>query len=287
MRRTSPCTRIIGGRPDDKCRSEALFLTTKASSSVRSIRILQGPATKIMAAIRNNMQAVSERIARAAAAAGRNSDSVRLLAVSKTHPVERIEEAFRAGQSAFGENYVQEALEKIDALTRLVGEPRAADVEWHLIGPLQSNKTRLVAERFNWVHTVSSAKVARRLSEQRSPGQAPLNVLIQVNSSAEASKSGVALDDAPALALAVAQMPRLQLRGLMAIPEPSPEESVQRARFRSVRDLYERLRAEGLELDTLSLGMSDDLEAAIAEGSTMVRVGTAIFGARRREKDAA
>ena len=239
-----------------------------------------------MAAIRNNMQAVSERIARAAAAAARNSDSVRLLVVSKTHPVERIEEAFRAGQSAFGENYVQEALEKMDALARLVGE-RAADVEWHLIGPLQSNKTRLVAERFNWVHTVSSAKVARRLSEQRSPGQAPLNVLIQVNSSAEASKSGVTLEDVPALAHAVAQMPRLKLRGLMAIPEPSHDESVQRARFRPVRGLYERLRAEGLDLDTLSLGMSDDLEAAIAEGSTMVRVGTAIFGARRREKDAA
>jgi len=234
-----------------------------------------------MAAIRNNMQAVSERIARAAAAAGRNSDSVRLLVVSKTHPVERIEEAFRAGQSAFGENYVQEALEKMDALACLARE-RAADVEWHLIGPLQSNKTRLVAERFDWVHTVSSAKVARRLSEQRSPGQAPLNVLIQVNSSAEASKSGVTLEDAPALAHAVAQMPRLRLRGLMAIPEASHEESVQRARFRPVRGLYERLRAEGLELDTLSLGMSDDLEAAIAEGSTMVRVGTAIFGARRR-----
>ena len=240
-----------------------------------------------MAAIRNNMQAVSERIARAAAAAGRNSDSVRLLAVSKTHPVERIEEAFRAGQSAFGENYVQEALEKMDALTRLVGEPRAADVEWHLVGPLQSNKTRLVAERFNWVHTVSSAKVARRLSEQRSPGQAPLNVLIQVNSSAEASKSGVTLEDAATLAHAVAQMPRLRLRGLMAIPEPSHDESVQRARFRPVRNLFERLRVAGLDLDTLSLGMSDDLEAAIAEGSTMVRVGTAIFGARRREKDAA
>jgi pyridoxal phosphate enzyme (YggS family) len=240
-----------------------------------------------MAAIRNNMQVVSERIARAAAAAGRNSDSVRLLAVSKTHPVELIEEAFRAGQSAFGENYVQEALEKMDALTRLVGDPRARDVEWHLIGPLQSNKTRLVAERFNWVHTVSSAKVARRLSEQRAPGQAPLNVLIQVNSSAEASKSGAALDEAPALAHAVAQMPRLRLRGLMAIPEPSHEEDVQRARFRPVRGLYERLRAEGLELDTLSLGMSEDLEAAIAEGSTLVRVGTAIFGTRHREKDAA
>ncbi|HTL27277.1 MAG TPA: YggS family pyridoxal phosphate-dependent enzyme [Burkholderiales bacterium] len=240
-----------------------------------------------MAAISDNMQAVSQRIARAAAAAGRNSDSVRLLAVSKTHPVERIEEAFRAGQTAFGENYVQEALEKMDALTRLVGGASATDVEWHLIGPLQSNKTRLVAERFNWVHTVSSAKVARRLSEQRAPGQAPLNVLIQVNSSAEPSKSGVNLEEAPVLAHAVAQMPHLRLRGLMAIPEPSHDAAVQRARFRPVQSLYQRLRADGLELDTLSLGMSEDLEAAIAEGSTMVRVGTAIFGARRRQRDAA
>jgi PLP dependent protein len=240
-----------------------------------------------MAAIRDNLQAVSERIARAAAAAGRNRDSVRLLAVSKTHPVALIEEALRAGQGAFGENYVQEALEKMDALTRLVGEARAGDVEWHLIGPLQSNKTRLVAERFDWVHTISSVKVARRLSEQRAPDRKPLSVLIQVNSSAEATKSGVALEDVPTLARAVAQMARLKLRGLMAIPEPAPEAGVQRARFRPLRELYQRLRADGLDLDTLSLGMSDDLEAAIAEGSTMVRVGTAIFGARRRERDAA
>lgn len=240
-----------------------------------------------MAAIRDNLQAVSERIARAAAAAGRSADSVRLLAVSKTHPAALLEEAFRAGQAAFGESYVQEALEKMDALTRLVGEPQAGDVEWHLVGPLQSNKTRLVAERFDWVQSVSSTKVARRLSEQRLPDRAPLNVLIQVNSSGEATKSGVAPEAAPALAHAVAQMPRLRLRGLMAIPEPAHDADVQRARFRVVRELYQQLQREGLALDTLSLGMSDDLEAAIAEGSTMVRVGTAIFGARSKERDAA
>ena len=239
-----------------------------------------------MAAIRDNMQAVSERIARAAAAAGRSADSVRLLAVSKTHPPALLEEAFRAGLTAFGENYVQEALEKMETLAHLLGE-RAGDIEWHLVGPLQSNKTRLVAERFDWVHSLSSTKVARRLSEQRAPGCAPLNVLIQVNCSGEASKSGVAPGDALALARAVAQFERLKLRGLMAIPEPTRDAAVQRARFRAVRELYEQLRADGLTLDTLSLGMSDDLEAAIAEGSTLVRVGTAIFGARRREKDAA
>jgi pyridoxal phosphate enzyme (YggS family) len=239
-----------------------------------------------MAAIRDNMQAVSERIARAAAAAGRSADAVRLLAVSKTHPPALLEEAFRAGLTAFGENYVQEALEKMETLAHLLGE-RAGDVEWHLVGPLQSNKTRLVAERFDWVHSLASTKVARRLSEQRAPGCAPLNVLIQVNCSGEGSKSGVAPGDALALARAVAQLERLKLRGLMAIPEPTPDAAAQRERFRAVRELYEQLRADGLTLDTLSLGMSDDLEAAIAEGSTLVRVGTAIFGARRREKDAA
>jgi pyridoxal phosphate enzyme (YggS family) len=240
-----------------------------------------------MAAIGDNLQAVSERIARAAAAAGRSADSVRLLAVSKTHPAALLEEAFRAGQTAFGENYVQEALEKMEALTHLVGEQRAGDVEWHFVGPLQSNKTRLVAERFDWVQSVSSAKVARRLSEQRPADRALLNVLIQVNSSGEASKSGVTPDDAPALAHAVAQMARLKLRGLMAIPEPTQDLGVQRAGFQAMHELYERLRADGLALDTLSLGMSDDLEAAIAEGSTMVRIGTAIFGARRKERNAA
>ena len=240
-----------------------------------------------MAVIRDNLQAVSERIARAAAAAGRSADSVRLLAVSKTHPPALLEEAFGAGQTAFGENYVQEALEKKEALARLLGERRARELEWHLVGPLQSNKTRLVAERFDWVQSLSGMKVARRLSEQRPPERAPLNVLIQVNCSGEPSKSGVTPGKAPALAHAVAHLGRLRLRGLMAIPEPSRDAQVQSARFRAVRELYEWLCRDGLALDTLSLGMSDDLEAAIAEGSTLVRVGTAIFGARRRERDAA
>lgn len=240
-----------------------------------------------MAAIRDNLQAVLTRIARAAEAAGRSPASVRLLAVSKTHPPALVEEAFRAGQAAFGENYVQEALHKMDALAGSLGEERARTLEWHLIGPLQSNKTRIAAERFAWVHTLSNVKVARRLSDQRPASLAPLNVLIQVNVSGEASKSGLAPDEAPALARAIASLPRLRLRGLMAIPEPAPESEVQRARFRLVRELYQRLRDEGLALDTLSLGMSDDMEAAIAEGSTLVRIGTAIFGARHREKDAA
>ncbi|MGH8674739.1 MAG: YggS family pyridoxal phosphate-dependent enzyme [Burkholderiales bacterium] len=240
-----------------------------------------------MAAIRDNLQAVSERIARAAAAAGRSADSVRLLAVSKTHPPALLEEAFGAGQTAFGENYVQEALEKMDALARSLGAERGRALEWHLVGPLQSNKTRLAAERFDWVHSLSGMKVARRLSEQRPPQRAPLNVLIQVNCSGEASKSGAAPQETAALAHAVAKLPRLKLRGLMAIPEPSRDAQVQSARFRVVRELYERLCRDGFALDTLSLGMSDDLEAAIAGGSTLVRVGTAIFGARRRERDAA
>jgi pyridoxal phosphate enzyme (YggS family) len=158
-------------------------------------------------------------------------------------------------------------------------------LEWHLVGPLQSNKTRVVAERFQWVHTVDREKVARRLSEQRPPGLAPLEVLVQVNVSGEASKSGVAPSAAPALARAVAALPRLRLRGLMAVPEPTPDAQLQRARFRELRGIFESLQREGLALDTLSMGMSDDMEAAIAEGSTLVRIGTAIFG--RRLKDAA
>ena len=240
-----------------------------------------------MTVIRDNLQAVSARIGRAAAAAGRAADSIRLLAVSKTRPAALVEEAFLAGQAAFGENYVQEALDKMGGVTHSLGAERARLLEWHLIGPLQANKTRLAAGHFDWVHSISSLKVARRLSGQRPPDRAPLNVLIQVNCSGEASKSGAAPNDAGELAHAVAGLPRLNLRGLMAIPEPSRDAQMQRARFRAVRELYERLRAEALALDTLSLGMSDDLEAAIAEGSTLVRVGTAIFGARRRERDAA
>ena len=233
-----------------------------------------------MGAIRANLQAVSARIERAARAAGRDPGAVRLLAVSKTHPAALVDEAYQAGQIAFGENYVQEALGKMDALARL-------PLEWHLIGPLQGNKARAAAERFAWVHSVASERLARRLSAQRPAALPPLNVLVQVNISAEATKAGVAPQELPALAHAVAALPRLRLRGLMAIPEPAADLALQRARFGAARELFERLAAAGLALDTLSLGMSDDLEAAIAEGSTLVRIGTAIFGARHNAGDAA
>jgi hypothetical protein len=213
------------------------------------------------------------RIAGAAVAAGRDPATVRLLAVSKTWPAESVREAVAAGQRAFGENYVQEGVAKVEALAGL-------GLEWHFIGPLQSNKTRLVANSFSWVHSIDRLKIAERLSEQRDVHLPPLNVCIQVNVSGEASKSGVAPADLPALARAVAALPRLRLRGLMAIPEPTSDVALQRARFASLRMLCDELNTAGLGLDTLSMGMSDDLEAAIAEGSTMVRVGTAIFGAR-------
>jgi pyridoxal phosphate enzyme (YggS family) len=228
-----------------------------------------------MGSIAENLQAVKSRIAVAERAAGRAPGTVALLAVSKTHALALIRQAHAAGQRAFGENYVQEALDKMAQLTDL-------PLEWHLVGPLQSNKTRAVAERFDWVHTVDREKVARRLAEQRPAGMAPLNVLMQVNASGEASKSGVAPADVTALAAAVAAMKNLRLRGLMAIPEPGAPPS----RFREIGDLFRGLRGE-FGLDTLSLGMSDDLEAAIAAGSTLVRIGTAIFGERRKVKDAA
>ena len=221
-----------------------------------------------MATIAENLQAVKARIGRAASTAGRDPAAVVLLAVSKTHPVPRIAQARAAGQLAFGENYVQEAVEKMAALP---------DVEWHLIGPLQSNKTRPAAERFAWVQTVHSEKIARRLSEQRPAALAPLNVLVQVNASGEASKSGVAPGAVAPLASAIAGLPRLRLRGLMAIPEPgAPHE-----RYRAIARLFDELKYP-FGFDTLSMGMSDDLEAAILEGATMVRVGTAIFGSRKR-----
>jgi len=230
-----------------------------------------------MRSIHDNLQAVRDRIARAAAAAGRAPGSVALVAVSKTHAARALAEAHAAGQRAFGENYVQEAVEKMDAL-------RDPSLEWHLVGPLQSNKTRVVAARFDWVHSVETEKVARRLSEARLDAQAPLNVLIQVNVSGEASKSGVAPAQVPALAAAIAALPRLKVRGLMAVPEPTADVALQRARFRQLRELLGALPAGA---DTLSMGMSDDLEAAIAEGSTLVRVGTAIFGARQKIRPAA
>jgi pyridoxal phosphate enzyme (YggS family) len=226
-----------------------------------------------MRSIHDNLQAVRQRISEAAKAAGRAPGDVTLLAVSKTHPAALVEQARAAGQRAFGENYVQEALEKMDAVK---------GVEWHLIGPLQSNKTRVVAERFDWVQSVESEKVARRLAEQRPAGLAALNVLIQINVSGEASKSGVIPADAPSLVKAVSGLPRLRLRGLMAIPEPGAE----RVRYRELKSLYEQLKGE-FAFDTLSVGMTDDMELAIAEGATMVRVGTAIFGQRQKVRPAA
>ncbi len=224
----------------------------------------------IMATIADNLQAVKARIGRVARAAGRDPAAVTLLAVSKTHPVERVREAAAAGQVAFGENYVQEGLEKILLLGR-----EAPSLEWHLIGPLQSNKTRPAAEQFAWVQTLQSEKIARRLSEQRPAGLPPLNVLIQVNASGEATKSGISAEEVASLAKLVSALPRLRLRGLMAIPEPGAPAM----RYREMASLYERLKGE-FAFDTLSMGMSEDLDLAIAEGATLVRVGTAIFGVR-------
>jgi len=232
-----------------------------------------------MRSIHDNLQAVRERIARAARAAGRDPGGVTLLAVSKTHPAAFVVQALEAGQRAFGENYVQEAVEKMDALAGLLGEERAPALEWHLIGPLQSNKTRIAAARFDWVHSVESEKIARRLSEQRPAGMRPLNVLIQVNVSGEASKNGVGPEAVAALAGAISRLPNLKLRGLMAVPEPTADAALQRARFRQLRELLGKLPGGG---DTLSMGMSDDMEAAIAEGATLVRIGTAIFGKRQQ-----
>ncbi|OFZ90787.1 MAG: YggS family pyridoxal phosphate enzyme [Betaproteobacteria bacterium RBG_16_66_20] len=240
-----------------------------------------------MRSIHDNLQAVRERIARAALAAGRDPLTVALLAVSKTHAASLVAQAVDAGQRAFGENYVREALEKMDALAENLGKERARALEWHLIGPLQSNKTRLAAARFDWVHSVESEKVARRLSEQRPAGMAPLNVLIQVNVSGESSKSGVAPEQVAGLAEAISSLPNLKLRGLMAIPEPGGDVQTQRLRFSGLRKLLEQLQNRHATLDTLSMGMSDDMEAAIAEGATLVRIGTAIFGTREKLRPAA
>ncbi len=230
-----------------------------------------------MTTISTNLQAVKRRIIGACSASGRDPEAVGLLAVSKTFPAVALREAHAAGQRSFGENYVQEALAKQKALADL-------GLEWHFIGPLQSNKTRPVAEHFDWVHTIERLKIAARLAEQRPAHLPPLNVCVQVNISGEASKSGCAPQEAPALCRAVAALPRLHLRGLMAIPEPSIENeensALARRRYASLRTLCDALNAEGLALDTLSMGMSHDLEDAILEGATIVRVGTAIFGER-------
>lgn len=227
-----------------------------------------------MTTISANLQAVRARIAAAAELAGRAVGEVLVLAASKTFPAERIREAVAAGQRAFGENYVQEGLAKIGALDDLA-------LEWHFIGPLQSNKTRPVAEHFDWVHGIERLKIAERLSAARGAGRPPLQVCIQVNVSGEASKSGVSPADTATLAHAVAGLPNLRLRGLMAIPEPTDDLALARRRFAMLRELRDGLNRGGLSLDTLSMGMSDDLEAAILEGATIVRIGTAIFGDRK------
>ncbi|WP_226505482.1 YggS family pyridoxal phosphate-dependent enzyme [Pseudomonas sp. MWU16-30317] len=223
-----------------------------------------------MSTIADNVLSVSARIYAAAQAAGRETAAVGLLAVSKTKPAEAVREAYAAGIKDFGENYLQEALEKQAQLTDL-------PLSWHFIGPIQSNKTRPIAEHFDWVHSVDRLKIAQRLSEQRPAGLAPLNICIQVNVSGEASKSGCSAADLPALAAAIAALPNLRLRGLMAIPEPTEDRAAQDAAFATVRRLQQEL---DLPLDTLSMGMSHDLESAVAQGATWVRVGTALFGAR-------
>ncbi|GLO11582.1 UPF0001 protein [Pseudomonas putida] len=223
-----------------------------------------------MSTLADNLSAISARIASAAQAAGRDPASVQLLAVSKTKPASAIREVHAAGVRDFGENYLQEALTKQQALSDL-------PLIWHFIGPIQSNKTKAIAEHFDWVHSVDRLKIAQRLSEQRPAGLAPLNICLQVNVSGEDSKSGCAPADLPALAKAVAALPNLRLRGLMAIPEPTDDRAAQETAFASLRKLQEGL---DLGLDTLSMGMSHDLEAAIAQGATWVRIGTALFGAR-------
>jgi len=226
-----------------------------------------------MTTISDNLQSVHQRIARACVDAQRGVNEVTLLAVSKTFGPEAVREAFAAGQAAFGENYIQEAVEKMALLQDLA-------LQWHCIGPIQSNKTRLVATHFDWAHTVDRLKVAQRLSDQRPVGMPALQVCIQVNIDGGPSKSGVAPSEALELAREVAQLPRIALRGLMTIPEPAADFAAQKAVHARARALFDQLRDAGLALDTLSMGMTADLEAAIAAGSTMVRVGTAIFGGR-------
>lgn len=226
-----------------------------------------------MTSIRDNLQTIGANIKKAEKRYHRAENSVQLLAVSKRHTVDKIKQAYDAGQHAFGENYVQELLEKKQQLEEL-------DIEWHFIGPLQSNKTRKIAEAADWVHTIDRLKIAQRLNDQRPVELAPLNVCIQINVSGEQSKSGITIDDLTSLAQAIKNLPRLKLRGLMVIPAPQPSMEKQREVFRQVYEQKQNLIQSGFEIDTLSMGMSDDMEAAIAEGATIVRIGTAIFGKR-------
>ena len=223
--------------------------------------------------IRDNLQTIGERIRAAEQRFGRKEGSVQLLAVSKMHPVAAVQEALAAGQLCFGENYVQDM---VDKAANLMTE----NIEWHFIGPIQSNKTKLIAQTARWVHSVDSLKIARRLSEQKSPDDPSLNICLQVNISQETTKSGITPAELPELAAQVRELPGLCLRGLMAIPAPELHFARQRAVFAQVRELQESLMNQGFALDTLSMGMTDDMDAAIAEGATIVRIGTAIFGSR-------
>jgi pyridoxal phosphate enzyme (YggS family) len=234
-----------------------------------------------MSAIASNLQAVLLRIGSATRAAGRPEGAVRLIAVSKTFPALAVQEAIASGQRGFGENYVREAVEKMTLIDSSAGagRPQGA-LEWHMIGPIQSNKTRAIAEHFDWVHSVDRLEIAKRLGQQRPPGRQPLNLCLQVNISGEASKSGVAPEQLSDLARAVSDLPGVRLRGLMAIPSPEPDPARQRVSFAALKRLSDALCDLGLKADELSMGMSSDLEAAILEGATMVRIGTAIFGAR-------
>lgn len=227
--------------------------------------------------LQEKLHAVRQRVAQQCLASGRDPHSVQLLAVSKTFPLAAILEAHQAGQTQFGENYIQEGVDKIRACRE---RPECRDMEWHCIGPIQSNKTRLVATHFDWVHSVDRLKIAQRLSEQRPQDMPPLNVCIQVNIDGGANKAGVAPADALDLARQVTALPRLRLRGLMTIPEPAPDYPAALAVHQAAKALWDRLREAGMAMDTLSLGMSADLEAAVAAGSTMVRIGSAVFGAR-------
>ena len=234
-----------------------------------------------MSTITSNLQAVQQQIADAAHTAQRPPSQIQLLAVSKTFDAHAVLDAARAGQRAFGENYLQEAIDKI-ALTQQLAPDLG--LEWHFIGPIQSNKTRQIAQHFAWVHAVDRLKIAERLSEQRPANLPPLNICLQINISGEASKSGATPDQALDLAQQIARLPHLRLRGLMAIPEPLPTLELQRAPYRQMKLLQDQLNEHGLQLDTLSMGMSADLAAAILEGSTIVRIGSAIFGNRNYAK---
>lgn len=227
-----------------------------------------------MTSIADRLQAVRTRIANAAKQCGRDPQTIQLLAASKTNPPENLRAAWEAGQTVFGENYLQEGLVKIRALADL-------PIEWHFIGPIQSNKTKPIAENFAWVHGIDREKIANRLSAARPDTLPPLQVCVQVNVSGEITKSGVSPDRAAELAAYVSELPRLQLRGLMAVPELTAVTALQREQFHQLREIFEELKRQGFNLDTLSMGMSEDIENAIAEGATIVRIGTAIFGPRR------